>query len=107
MGAWGERPFENDVALDWIAPVRLTLTRNKILKALSTTDEYEKNYLIRAAARKMLIPFLRKDYELAVEKLQEVLNDEEWINSWKSPKKIREEINKQIADLKLAQTTII
>ena len=106
MGAWGYGPCDSDDAGDFF---------DELLKSKNATtivgDAFgEENYsgTVRAAAHFLaLIGGYASDRYLyirqvktAIQQLENLLGDEEWIGSWRGPKIAKRAIKKQVAVLK-------
>jgi len=97
MGAWGYGPYENDSALDWLGD---NIT-DRVEKGLRSKDEAE----VRVAAAVITDYLGKRDasddlIDDAIEKLEQLLDNERWVGSWNEPKKIRPAIKRQISRLK-------
>lgn len=98
MGAWGEKPYENDTALDWLGDA----TKPVVKKALKrgTNDQ------ARAAAQFMIdmsskygIYIDPKLAELAIARLEKILAHETWVSLWQDPNAIKRSLKSQIKKL--------
>lgn len=105
MGAWGEGPFDNDSAADWFFGLDKTGLYPFIERGLNS-EFYEE---VRAAA--WLLSQIGYNYvynydlrkyhiNLAINKLEKILADEKWINTWSSQTEIEKSLRVQIKDLK-------
>ena len=103
IGAWGEKPFENDSALDWMGSVDVFLTQ-KIHDGLVDEDYFHKR-----AAAELLIDSINRDLvadynnlknlRLAIAELNIVKDDANWISSWSRPTYFYYDIERQIGVL--------
>ena len=106
MGCFGCGPNDSDDAQDFLCK----LLKSKDLQHLVdvTLQEEYRDDSIRVIANILVLisgyikhPFLfNSDVYRAIEKLELLLNDKEWIGEWKNRRKIKAEIKKQIEALK-------
>jgi len=104
MGAWGELPFENDYALDWMTSVNDFLTQ-RIHDGLVNED-----YFCKRGAAELLITSINKDLvmdhynikniRLAIVELNIISDDTKWINTWSRPSSVEDDIKRQLGVLK-------
>lgn len=97
MGAWGEEPFENDSAGDFmLRPV------NMIVDGLQSNHPF----VVRAAAQAVAAiasvgyPIGRDFLDDAVRALEAVAKDKDFMSAWKDPGAARESLRQQIRELK-------
>lgn len=107
MGAWGEDPEDNDIAADWFDS-----TLRVLMPAIEKGLESMEPEVVRAAA--LLVQLLGRVYvypvdkfedhvQSAIDALQEILADGEWINEWNSPESIHSSLKDQINALTAMQ----
>ena len=105
MGAWGYGPFDNDSSLDWISYFINCKTFTKLVKQ-KDPDPNE----LRAAAAIIIqlhkvydLWFDQQDIDKLISHLEDVINDDEWFESWvsaKDAKGIKKEIHRYVRELK-------
>ena len=102
MGAWGEGPYDNDTAADWFYGLKDTGIYNFIESGLNSTDYDEQRaaaWLVQRLAESVYVYDLDKfdeHRELAVKKLTNILNDNEWLGTWRDRDSIEESLRSQI-----------
>ena len=105
MGSWGYGPYDNDNAADWFCNLDTTGIYVFIEKGLNSNCYQEQRaaaWMVQRLAETAYVYSIDKIDEhrkLAVEKLQAMLKDSEWINDWRNPDKIVSEIKKQIDEI--------
>lgn len=120
MGAWGYKPFDNDEAGEWAASVasvlakkiEAALSRNPRRWGLRTRGNYDEiraaaDMFVSLASDKVAIHIAHADVERikpkAVRALSLILEDDEYLDEWQDPKKIRKSISAQIKQLEKLQ----
>ena len=102
MGAWFYGPIDNDAAADWMGD---TMHKSKLPKLIEKGLKSKSQDVVRAAAFLLEqvgytymydIEVLDKHLALAVEKLDALRNDEDWLSSWSQPGAVRRSIGKQL-----------
>lgn len=106
MGAWGESPTDNDTAADLAYKLKEYPVYHVILLGLDSEDPHEQRlgaWLIVQLGDNYVFDIDKRDpyTKLAIEKIEALLVNEEWIASWREPAKILTSLRKQLADLKL------
>lgn len=105
MGAWGYGPFDNDSAMDFVS---LFVNSKELIKLVKQKDP-DPNELRAAAAIIIQLHkvndlwFDQEDIDKLIGRLEDVINDGEWFNSWKDTREagdIKREIRKYIRELK-------
>ncbi len=104
MGAWGHKTFENDSACDFMSHIESPI-KKLIKKKHLNTYEYDD---VRAAAE-IIIRLSGHDYNFddeeiidpLIEKLEFILSNKDWINTWEKSSSIKRYINLQIKALKV------
>lgn len=105
MGAWGEGPYDNDLAADafgdFCAETKLSDHVNEMLD--------HKHYEVQRAGAFLLeqlghvyvydICKLEDDISYAIAKLEDILDDERWLDSWGDRTAIENQIVVQIQNL--------
>ncbi len=128
MGAWGEKPMENDEALEWLA----NQVESPLLACVERTfqrflaDPADEVSLIEAEAAAALLVDLTGDqtrmkytdfrggflgYEarqrglwtLAARAVEKILEDKEWLSGWNDPERKEAILKDLLADLKAAE----
>jgi hypothetical protein len=103
MGAWGEKPFENDYAMDWMGGVDDFLSQ-KIHDGLVDESYFHK----RAAAQLLIDSIIRnlvsdftnvKNIRIAVAELDIIVNDKKWLDTWTRPNQVVDDILRQMTVL--------
>ena len=107
MGAWGERPYDNDTAADWF--VGLLEPAAKQIEDLLNLDVDESHYDKYRAAAWFLIKIGRNYvYPTAMlgnhlsklhDRLQTIRGDDSWLDSWRLRRKIEVEMDDLIQQL--------
>lgn len=104
MGAWGKEPYANDTACDFFAVAmrgeKASLPEH-IGAALNSGYEDEVRaaaFLLEKVGYGYVYPHEKREehLELAISKLQALLENETWINDWKNPDDMRAELRRQI-----------
>ena len=105
MGAWGEGPYDNDTAADWFYDISKKPITSLITNGLESKDYDE----IRAAAYLLervgethwVYPeeYREPHVNLALEKLKDILQDDEWTSNWRDVKAIKKSVKDQIKAL--------
>jgi hypothetical protein len=102
MGAWGHGPFENDDAGDFLDTIKEVKNPMKELeRALCGYNENER----RAAAAfvALLAKFDRRSLsrikKIGVKALNDLLNDKDFVEDWRSPRTIKRRLKKEIKEL--------
>jgi hypothetical protein len=107
MGAWGKEPYANDTACDFFAgAMEDGPLPEQIGKALESTYENEVRaaaFLLEKVGYGYVYPHDKRDahIELAIRRLQEMLENETWITDWKNPEDMRAELKRQIDALRV------
>lgn len=102
MGAWGEGPYDNDTAADWFYGLDNTGIYDFIESGLNSEDYYEQRaaaWLVQRLAESVYVYNLDKfdkHRKLAVERLTNILNDNDWLNSWRDRDLVEESLRSQI-----------
>lgn len=98
MGSWGFKPFDSDDAGDFFDPIYHRLIRQ--IERTNAARKYpEDTYNTTRAAIEGLLRLqtgfhgFKKE---AVYALKRMLQDSEWIDSWKTPSSIRSTIEDQL-----------
>lgn len=104
MGAWGEGPTDNDTAADMESDLGKVSVYNLVVKGLASDDEHEQRFaawLIAAFGDEYIhgSKTIREHVILALEKMQTLIDNSEWIKTWRSETKIRQAIKEQIIEL--------
>ena len=105
MGAWGEGPYDNDTAADWFYGLESTGIYALIESGLASNDYYEQRaaaWLVQKLAESAYVYNVDKIDEhrrVAVEKLQGILNDDEWLDCWRDRNVVEESIRNQINEI--------
>jgi hypothetical protein len=96
MGAWGSGAWENDTAMDWQATI-VEVCDNALARCEDTYryDEW------RAAADVIIRFNMFELYETAIDRLNQILADKEWINHWVEPREITDTIVEQVHQLEM------
>jgi len=100
MGAWGEGPFGNDAAADFV--VQVLEPCHKVIDS-KTSSAAEKHYAMARVGIQIRLLAQGTDIlggaslEPALEALQRMRADEEWIAGWRSPKQIQAALDAEIA----------
>lgn len=114
MGAWGERPYDNDTAADWFAGLLEPVAKQ--IEDLLNLDVDESNYdEYRAAAwfitkigRNYVYPTVNRGTHLSIlhnhlsrlhDRLQTIRNDNGWLDGWRDRAKIEAEMDNLIRQL--------
>lgn len=105
MGAWSTGPLDNDTAADFMAGV---MRKSKLPKIIEKGLKGKCPEEVRAAAVMLEhvgysymydVDVLDKHLILAVEKLQDILENKVWVESWNYPANARLAIREQILKL--------
>ena len=105
MGAWGEGPFDNDTAGDVVAKM---MEPCRAIDAATSDQEARRYY---AAARVGIqVRLLAHGTDIlggaplrpALDALQRMRADAEWLAGWRPPKKIKTALDKEIEAVKRA-----
>jgi len=105
MGAWGVGPFSNDSASDMVAVLSRHIETAIKRKANRAASYHYAN--ARAAIQVLLLshgtdilggPPLHP----ALDALERIKADEEWINDWRDPREIIKQLDKEIRQVKRA-----
>jgi len=105
MGAWGEDAYENDTAGDWFdytfEKAKLSWHVQKALNSDYVEEQRAAAYLLEHLGKVYIYPTdeLEKHLALAIIRLEDLLDDEEWIDSWRSKIRIKRAVQKQIKNL--------
>lgn len=105
MGAWGTGPYDNDSAADWFFDLAKTGIYAMIEHGLNSNSYYEQRAAAWLVQRLAVSAFVYDTYKidehrnLALDKLQAMLKDQEWIDSWSRPEEIIAELEKQIYEI--------
>lgn len=99
MGAWGDKPDENDTAEDYLEvyvwePLNKSINR-LMRKRIGSDDSHEKWARIGVIYRLVQMPNISLDLVFVKDALwlDEVGADEEWVDSWKDRASIRRSIS--------------
>ena len=107
MGAWGERPYDNDTASDWLHEV-LTTASDKIEELVnlpvdaSNYDEYRAAaWLLTKICRTYVYDAEHIDDHLSKlhDRLQTIKNDIGYIATWKSPTEFVNDLDELIQQI--------
>lgn len=94
MGAWGHKVWDNDDASDvmvWVSDLLEKISKkkfadpNEIRAVAEIVLKLDKVFIFDSPLVKML-----------QDKLQNILNDKEWIESWNSEGEIKKDLRRQI-----------
>lgn len=105
MGSWGYGPYDNDSAADWFYGLEDTGLYDLIERGLNSNDYHEQRaaaWLVQRLAITAYVYDINKmdDHrKLAVEKLQTILNDQMWIDTWRDTDEIIAELKQQIHEI--------
>jgi hypothetical protein len=105
MGAWGEEPYDNDTAGDWfddtMDKMKIAKRVEKALKSKWENEQRAAAYLLEQLGRVYIYPIdhLERHLAMASVRMQQILDDKEWIGDWKNPRAIRASLRKQIKHL--------
>ena len=104
MGSWAYGPLDNDTAADWIGD---TMHKSKLPKLIEKGLKSRDEAKVRAAAFLLErvgygydTDVLNKHLTLAISKLEEMLDDDVWLSSWKDPPEVKRSVRSQIRSLK-------
>lgn len=106
MGAWGNRPYDNDTGADWLVET-ITPVSDKIQMLLDTPvdeEQYDKyraaGWLLAKICRTHVYPAdLIEPHLLQIhERLQTVRDDTAWMDSWMN-KRMHDEMNELICQI--------
>ena len=105
MGSWGEGPLDGDTPADWFFNLKEIGLFDLIEEGLNSND-YQ---IVRAAvwlfAKLGESAFVYDVYvidehrDLALKKLEEILADEDWLNTWRDPEAVRHSLREQIREV--------
>lgn len=107
MGAWGEKPYDNDSAADWFGDV-LSPVSDKVEELLQRPVDETHYAEYRAAAwlltkigRNYVYDVNRREDHLSKlhDRLQTIRADQDWIDGWQDEKEIISELDEQIAQM--------
>jgi hypothetical protein len=105
MGSWGEGPFNNDSAADMLAVLgRHIETAIKRKSNRAASYHYDN---ARAAIQILVISHGTDilgglSLQPALEALERIKADEEWIDNWRNPRAIVKQLDKEIRQVKRA-----
>lgn len=104
MESWDHGPLDNETAQDWICDVMRTPAR-EITGALdSELPEHWRvaAFLLEQVGYRNVYPgeLLEEHLDLAIERLEGLLEDEAWLASWEDPKAARRSVEDQIRRLR-------
>jgi len=111
MGAWGYGAFDNDGALDLRDDVMLDISKSswkKLEKAMGRVNDTGWEGEARAAANMILSIAnlgygkreLKKKLRESEQILQTLLDNEEYIETWREPKKAKTELRKELRKIR-------
>jgi len=109
MGAWGENPQDNDTAADWYSTVLQDLgVERKIEKGLKSKWHEERRAaadLVRRLGYCYIydINLLDKHVQMAIDAIEGLIKDTEWINLWKDPQLVKTKLKKELRELESLQ----
>jgi len=102
MAAWGYGPTESDGAQDFLADNRLL----QLSHARKTLDAWWPDPDATRGAAQLLADLAQEQpegtlpyLELAIDKLEKLKDNEQWLDSWDEPRKGKRAIQKQIRAL--------
>lgn len=104
MGAWGTGPYDNDTAADWFFKITEKAAPDLIAEGLES-ESYEEvraaAWLLQQIGYNYVYPLglLDEHKQLAIKKLSTIVQDKDWIGSWKEPQIVYSSIMAQIYDL--------
>lgn len=105
MGAWGIGPVDNDTAADWFFQLEKVPVPALVESGLNSKNQDE----VRAAAYLLTkvgggymypIDFREKHIDLAIEKIQDLYNNYDWISDWNNPDGVRKELEQELKALR-------
>lgn len=105
MGAWGEEPYANDTAGEWLDD---TMFKTKIAKRIERAlkGKYEEKqraaaYLLERIGQASIYPHEQLAWHLTMAsvRMQQLLDNKEWIGSWRNPRAVRTSLRRQIKNL--------
>lgn len=105
MGAWGSGPYDNDSAADWFFGLGEIGLYDLIERGLKDGGYNEQRAAAWLVQRLAISPYVYDVYlidehrELAVEKLKDILDDQDWLDSWRDPDETIAEIKQQIDEI--------
>jgi hypothetical protein len=105
MGAWGEGPYDNDSAADAFSvfcdETNLSIRINDMLNHEHYEVQRADAYILEGLGRVYVydIDKIEDDLSYAITKLQDMLDDDLWLDGWDSRTAIEEEIQVQIDNL--------
>lgn len=106
MGAWGEGALESDQALDYLADIGEPVVF-RVRKTLGLLHAEHED--IRAAAQVMIattslfFSWEDEDYDLAIERLTNLRNDQEFLADWRDPEAVAKALDSEIEMVKLVK----
>jgi hypothetical protein len=100
MGAWAAGPLENDTALDFM----FALEKRPVVDVIDIGLTSDNNDEVRAAAWLLkalyrVYPIMRRDAttKTAIERLNRILDQGEWISTWSNPDQVVQMIREEIS----------
>jgi len=102
MGAWGYGPFDNDDAGDFLDSIKEVKNPMKELeRAIHSYNENERRAAVAFVT--FLTQFDRRSLsrikKIGVKALNDLLNNEDFIKDWDSPRTIKRRLKKEIKEL--------
>ena len=100
MSAWGPKAFENDLSKDYILTIVNSHIHPIIIEPVEDNTSYKKHKLayyydrFRSAIELMILfdqnnvfKFAKGYYDLAIEKLDKIMQDKNWLSYWDNESK--------------------
>lgn len=106
MGAWGYGPYDNDTAADWFFGLTDTKLYDFIDKGLSSKSCDEQRaaaWLVQRLAVSAFVydvNLIDSHVKCAIDKLEIMLADNDWLDQWRDRAQIINEIKAQRDELK-------
>lgn len=105
MGAWGEKPWENDTAADMFYQLEKVPITQVVENGLNSENEDEQiaaAWLYSRVGMGFVYPVdLRSTHKkLAVEKLTDILANDDWLDRWKDRSAKEASIKRVLRDIK-------
>ena len=105
MGAWGSGPYDNDTAADWFFELKEIGLYDLIERGLNS-DSYEEQRAAAWLVQRLAITayvydvnLIDEHRKLAVEKLQSILNNKGWLETWVDSDETITELKQQIHEI--------
>ena len=96
MGAWGTRPFDSDGALDWYGSIS-DFVSEKVENTLDNSEYPDEWYAAAGIIPRLAdIPDVRLQDLIpkAIARLDQILADRQYIQSWKTPGDYQHHVNR-------------